>query len=71
MGTKNSFRNIAIGSGFPSIIGHTARTTDPVIRETGTFKEKLKSTFPGLSKSLPAKHTFFGEEKKKNKRISI
>lgn len=56
-----------LGSVVPSIVGHLARSTDKVIRETQTFKEKAQALVPALSKKLPAQHDIFGGVKERSR----
>lgn len=50
------------GSLVPSVVGATARSIDPVLRETDTPSDVLKSRIPGLSKTLYPKRNIWGKE---------
>ena len=51
-----------VGSGVPSFVAQIARTNDPVLRETNTFLEKIKSRIPGISTTLLPKRNIWGEQ---------
>jgi len=50
------------GTLVPSIVSQTAKVIDPVLRETTTNLEKIKSRIPIISRSLTPRHTLWGEE---------
>lgn len=49
------------GTLIPTVVAHTARVNDPVLRQTETVLDKLKSRVPGYSKSLPPRLNMWGE----------
>lgn len=57
---KRYLENLA-ASFVPNALGQYARATDPVIRETGSLIDNLRSRIPGQSESLFPKRNVWGE----------
>ena len=53
-------RNMA-GTIVPTGLAQAARTIDPVVRDTQTYMDKIKSRIPGYSQTLEARPNFWGE----------
>ena len=49
------------GTLIPTVAAQVARTEDPVLRDTQTIVDRLKSRLPGFSTSLPARRNLWGE----------
>jgi hypothetical protein len=49
------------GSLIPSGVAQTAQIADPILRDARSMLDQIKSRIPGLSESLPAKQTIFGD----------
>lgn len=57
---ENILKNMVLSNTLPSLIGHVARSTDPVVRDTKTIIENVEAQIPGLSKNLPARIDVLG-----------
>lgn len=55
-----ALKSALLGSAFPSIVGHIARSTDPTVRVTDTVGQRLIAQTPGLSDELPARVNVLG-----------
>jgi len=49
------------GTVIPTGVAQYARVKDPILRQTDTVLEKVKSRIPGVSKSLLPRRNFYGE----------
>ena len=49
------------GTAVPTGVAQVARNQDPVLRETETVLDKIKSRIPGYSQDLPPRRNAFGE----------
>jgi len=56
-----ALKSMVLGASLPSFIGHTARSTDPIVRKTDTIVDRIKSQIPFVSKSLPVQVNVLGE----------
>ena len=50
------------GSVIPTIVAHGAQQIDPVLRDSRTVLDRIKSRTPWVSRSLPPRRDIFGEE---------
>lgn len=49
------------GTAVPTAVAQYTRTQDPVIRETATVLDRIKSRIPGYSEDLPPRRNAFGD----------
>jgi len=54
------YRNM-VGTVVPTALAQVARTVDPVLRDTQTAMERVKSRIPGWSQTLSARLNFWGQ----------
>ena len=56
-----SYLNNQLGTLVPTLLAQTAQNVDPILRDTRTALDRVKSRVPGFSQDLPARRNLWGE----------
>ena len=56
-----TYFNNQLGTLVPTLFSQTAQNVDPVLRDTRTALDRVKSRIPGYSQDLPARRNLWGE----------